>query len=62
MSILQEYEQIRKRIGEARYRSITRFLEENKQYCLGDVYYRESVWKEFEQWEKSEEQKRSART
>lgn len=52
MSILQEYAQIRKDIGEERYSHIEAFLKENENYYLSDVYYKESVWKEFEVWEK----------
>lgn len=51
MSILQEYEQIRKRIGEEKFSHIEQFLEVHPHYFLSDVYYRESVWKEFEEWE-----------
>lgn len=54
MSILQEHEQIRKRIGEERYSHIEAFLAVNKKYSLCDVYYKESVWEEFEVWEKNE--------
>lgn len=52
MSILQEYESIRKRLGEKRYSHIEAFLEAYPDYYLSDVYYRESVWNEFEEWEK----------
>lgn len=52
MSILQNYEKIRKEIGEEKYLHIESFLEEHPNYFLSDVYYRASVWKEFEDWEK----------
>ena len=52
MSILQEYEMIRKSIGEERFLHIEAFLETHKKYMLSDVYYNEGVWKEFEEWEK----------
>ena len=51
MSILQEYDQIRKRIGEEKFAHIEVFLNEHSQYLLSDVYYKENVWKEFEKWE-----------
>lgn len=51
MSILQEYEQIRQRIGEEKFAHIEVFLNEHSQYLLSDVYYKENVWKEFEKWE-----------
>lgn len=50
MSILQEYEAIRKRIGEEKYQLIQSFLEFNPHYCLSDVYYKKSVWDEMEDW------------
>lgn len=50
MSILQEYEAIRKRIGEEKYQQIQSFLEYHPHYYLSDVYYRESVWNEMEKW------------
>lgn len=52
MSILQEYEQIKKRIGKEKFSHIEAFLEKHPHYFLSDVYYKESVWKEFEDWEK----------
>ena len=52
MSILQNYEKIRKEIGEERFTHIEKFLDDNPHYFLSDVYYRESVWNEFISWEK----------
>ena len=51
MSILYEYEQIKKRIGKEKFAHIEVFLKEHSQYLLSDVYYKENVWKEFEKWE-----------
>ena len=51
MSILQEYKSIKKQIGEEKFSNIEKFLEQHPQYLLSDVYYKESVWKEFEKWE-----------
>lgn len=53
MSILQEYEQIRRQIGEEKYSHIEEFLENHPHYLLSDVYYRKSVWDEMENWIKS---------
>ena len=39
MSILQEYEMIRRKIGEKEYNNICQFLEENPGSFLSDVYY-----------------------
>ena len=52
MSILQEYEEIRKRIGEEKYNKIEKFLESHPHYYLSDVYYIEDVWAEMENWVK----------
>ena len=53
MSILQEYESIKKTIGKEKYNQIIKFLECHPQYFLSDVYYRKSVWCEFENWIKN---------
>ena len=50
MSILTDYRDIRKNIGEEKYKQITAFLKFHPQYVLSDVYYRESVWNEMEKW------------
>lgn len=50
MSVLQEYEMIRRSIGEKKYADIQEFLKNNQQYLLSDVYYKEHVWKEMEEW------------
>lgn len=50
MSILQEYEAIRKNIGEEKYQLILSFLEYNPCYCLSDVYFKKYVWDEMEDW------------
>ena len=53
MSVLQEYEQIRQKIGKKRFSHIEAFLEVHPNYFLSDVYYKEAVWKEFENWEQT---------
>lgn len=53
MSILQEYAQIRKEIGEEKYQQIQDFLENHPHYFLSDVYYQKSVWDEAEKWIKA---------
>jgi hypothetical protein len=52
MSITQEYEQIRKELGEERFARIEIFLAAHPDILLGDVYYNERVWKQFEEEEK----------
>ena len=54
MSILAEYAEIRKKLGDSTYRAIVRFLDTHDQYLLSDVYYKESVFKEFQAWRASE--------
>lgn len=50
MSVLQEYAEIRNRIGEARYNEITAFLEANPEFDLSDVYYNPYVHAMSVQW------------
>lgn len=50
MSILQEYESIRKSIGEDKYNAINEYLTEYPQVYLSDIYYNENEWNKFEEW------------
>lgn len=50
MSILQEYALIRKEIGEEKFHKIEEFLKHHPHYYLSDVYYKQSVWNEMEDW------------
>lgn len=50
MSILQEYEEYRQKLGEEEWNKIDQFLEEHGQYDLSDVLYKERVWKVYEDW------------
>ncbi len=52
MSILQEYAKIRKDIGEAEFKRIEKFLDENKDLYLSDVYYRPEINEKFQTWKK----------
>lgn len=51
MSILQEYEAIKKSFGAVKFAEIEKFLEEHTEYFLSDVYYNEKVYNEFEKWQ-----------
>lgn len=51
VSILQEYEEIRREIGEERFQRIEAFLALHPDLFLSDVYYKETVWKLFEEYE-----------
>lgn len=44
MSILQEYEQIRRDLGEETYAKIEAFLADHEEYFLSDVYYKPEVF------------------
>jgi hypothetical protein len=50
MSIMQEYEVIKKNIGIKKYNQIQDFLGSHPHYTLSDVYYNKSVWDEAEKW------------
>lgn len=43
-SIIQEYEQIKRSLTPEQNNKIEKFLKENPQYLLSDVYYNEDVW------------------
>lgn len=50
MSILRDYEEIKKFFSKAELHQIEMFLNAHPNYFLSDVYYSEKVYKEFEQW------------
>ena len=55
MSILQEYEEIRKDMGATRYDAIGDYLNEvnknlDSELFLSDVLYKEKEYKKFESW------------
>ena len=52
MSVLQEYEQIKRKLGEKEFALINEFLNTHKDILLSDVYYRQEVWKQYEDWKK----------
>ena len=52
MSILQEYEEYRKRVGNEEWQMMNKFLEENRQYLLSDLLYRKSIYAVYQQWKK----------
>lgn len=53
MSILYEYEEIKRKIGEEKFNQIQKFLNHHGHYCLADVYYKKDVWEEMEKWIKN---------
>lgn len=50
MSILQEYENIRKEIGETTYNAIEKYLELHPELLLSDIYYKKAEWDKFNKW------------
>ena len=54
MSILQEYENIRREIGEDKYNAIDKYLKLHQDILLSDIYYTKKGWDKFEKWYKRE--------
>ena len=52
MSILQEYQEIRRDIGEDTYHAIEKYLNIHKDLYLSDIYYKRAEWEKFENWRK----------
>lgn len=52
MSILQEYQEIRKDIGEETYNAIETYLSYHPDSYLSDIYYKRAEWEKFEKWYK----------
>ena len=49
-SISEEYEEIRKQIGEKKYNAIQEYLKTHKNFLLSDIYYNQDAWNNFETW------------
>lgn len=52
MSILQEYENIRKEMGEDKYNAIEKYLNLHQDLYLSDIYYKQEEYEKFEKWYK----------
>ena len=50
MSILQEYEQIRREMGEKKYDSIEKYLETHSDVLLSDILYKPEHYINFDKW------------
>ena len=50
LSILQEYEEIRKGLGNGINKGIELYLSQNPNLLLSDIYYKEKEYKKFEKW------------
>lgn len=50
MSLLQEYKEIRKEIGEDTYHAIEQYLDIHKELFLSDIYYKQEEWEKFNNW------------
>ena len=53
MSILQEYEQIKKDLGNGINKGMELYLELNSTLLLSDLYYKEKEFKKFDKWFKN---------
>lgn len=50
MSILQEYDEIRRIIGEETYNDIMEYLDCHEDVLLSDIYYNEESYEKFKEW------------
>lgn len=50
MSILQEYEQIRREMGERKYDSIETYLKTHPNILLSDILYKSECYIDFDKW------------
>lgn len=58
MSIVREYEEIRRELGEDKFQAIEEYLEIHTEVFLSDVYYKESEFEKFEEWYYNRRQKK----
>ena len=59
MSILQEYESIRKRLKPGEFDAIERYLEKNSNLLLSDIYYKEEEYNKFFIWWQNESEQKT---
>lgn len=50
MSIMQEYEQIRKSLRAGEFEAIERYLELHPALFLSDIYYNQNEYQKFDSW------------
>ena len=55
MSILQEYEMIKRHLGQEKWWQLNHYCND-KEILLSDVLYKLSEWEKFESWGKAESQ------
>lgn len=56
MSILQEYEQIRKSLRLGEFEAIVRYLDLHPELFLSDIYYKQDEYKKFDVWWQAEQE------
>lgn len=56
MSILQEYENIRKSLSSDTNKQIDEYLRKNPELFLSDLFYSPEQWEKFEKWMQSQKQ------
>ena len=50
MSILQEYEKIRKSLRPGEFEAIERYLDLHPELFLSDIYYKREEYEKFDAW------------
>ena len=50
MSIMQEYEQIRREMGEKKYDSIEKYIDTHPDVLLSDILYKPEHYINFDKW------------
>lgn len=56
MSILQEYEKIRKSLRPGEFEAIERYLDLHPELFLSDIYYKQEQYKKFDEWWTAEQE------
>jgi hypothetical protein len=54
MSILQDYERIRRDLLPGEFKAMERYLEAHQNVYLSDIYYDQETYKDFRSWWKNE--------
>lgn len=50
MSILQDFQEAKRKLGKKEWALIEQYLEENQDTDLGKVLYWQSEWEKYEEW------------
>lgn len=55
MSLLQEYEKIRKSLRSGEFEAIERYLDLHPELFLSDIYYNQEQYEKFDAWWEAEQ-------